>query len=226
MFHVKHFQDFIESCFQETLESLCAQNVLSSERKPVVTSTKLEKLAQFVELLGAWTKKLDLVAPAAPETLIERHLADAFSAWALLSARGFFQSASLDIGSGAGLPGLVFAILSEDSQFILCEPREKRVVFLQEAKRRLSLSCCQILNKRLEALSAGEVKEVELYLFRALKPEPAYREHLSSICSPGSKIAFLTGSQQPDFGKWEEHIPYHLSGDTRGRYVSLANLGN
>ena len=97
----------------------------------------LGAMSAYLELLLQWTDRVDLVSPGSAEELIQRHVRDAFACWRLLDERGLFDSGNcLDVGSGAGLPGLVFAMLAPGCEFFLCEPRQKRVVFLQEVRRR------------------------------------------------------------------------------------------
>ena len=228
MFHVKHLSSLITSSFAEVVHALDEQDLLT-RAAPQLPSDAVEKLATYLSLLESWTKKLDLVGPGDPELLVERHLSDGFAAWLLLSEGGFFvRGETLDVGSGAGLPGVVFACLSPAIGVVLCEPREKRVVFLQEVKRRLNLNHCRILKKRVEELFPQDVAGVEAYVFRALTPEPRFIEHFRSIMPTESSLAFMTGAQaEPGKGvTWDRHLEYKLPRDTRGRKISFAKITN
>lgn len=223
MFHVKHISSIIKSSFSAVSDILKEQKL---NFDPIVLDdSALEKLCMYVELMESWTKKLDLVGPGGQETLVDRHLRDAFAVWLLLEHEGVFERGEcMDIGSGAGLPGVVFACMSPKARFVLCEPREKRVVFLQEVKRRLQLDC-RVIKKRVEELVNEDVKEVRSYIFRALTPEPAFIEHLRSINAAACDLVFMTGAQNSlETPVWSREIRYFLEGDSRGRKISFAKI--
>jgi 16S rRNA (guanine527-N7)-methyltransferase len=86
-----------------------------------VSYHQLELLSAYLELLTLWSSRVDLVAPASPQQLIERHLVDCYAAYLLINKQVGLMESCLDVGSGAGLPGVVFAILETQSVFYLCE---------------------------------------------------------------------------------------------------------
>lgn len=111
---------------------------------------QLGQLEAYLELLLRWNQRIRLVGPRDPDTLVDEHLVDA-----LRLAEGLVQTMSatasmidprsaethflVDVGSGAGLPGLVLAVVLPDLDVTLCEPSEKRCSFLHEARRLLGL---------------------------------------------------------------------------------------
>lgn len=109
----------------------------------------LEKLREYFLLLNSWTKKIDLVADGNIKNHIKSHLPDAiFHAIESSQCRNI-----LDIGSGGGLPAIPCAILNGKTHYTLCEPRSKRVIFLNEIKRRLELNNVKIVESRIEDLT-------------------------------------------------------------------------
>lgn len=106
-----------------------------------------EKLFLFYEELRRWNPKLSLVGPAARDELFERHFGESLAGLALLREQ---DKTLVDLGSGAGFPGLVLAIARPDLQVYLIEAREKKWAFLQSVARRCGLST-RTLNVRVAA---------------------------------------------------------------------------
>lgn len=119
---------------------------------------EVERFTKYLELLSLWTKRIDLVAPAPQEVLIERHLLDSWAAGMLLAQLVSLDASAayLDIGSGAGLPGLMLSILEPERKVYLCEPREKRVTFMQNAISALGLKAAEPICCRAEELPVLE----------------------------------------------------------------------
>jgi len=147
---------------------MAAEKPLNLEEKLVsrgLSKPKAEKLVQYFLTLERWTKRIDLVAPAPTEVLFKRHIEDCLLAGLELERHGLLGSEGktpegkglahkgLDVGSGAGLPGVVWHVVS-GSPFILLEPRQKRCQFLRQITRDLSLEGIDVVNNRLESFSA------------------------------------------------------------------------
>ncbi len=209
MFHVKHPAKLTDS-----LRGLT----------PEPSELQLQALAGYLELLIDWTERIDLVSPGTPETLVKRHFHDAFAVWEKLNERGLFSNGGcIDAGTGAGLPGVILAILSPETKFYLCEPRQKRVVFLQEVRRRLGLKNVTVIGKRLEDVEPSECPGSALMTFRALRPEGSLLDAALELVPRGT-VAFLTGASERlvlPHGVKAEEAPYQLAGDSVGRKIIL-----
>jgi 16S rRNA (guanine527-N7)-methyltransferase len=96
-------------------------------------------LAVYAELVRRWSPRLDLVSPADLARLEERHLEDSLKALPLLEALP--PGPAVDVGSGAGLPGIPLALADRSRVWRLLEPRTRRVAFLEECVRVLELDC-------------------------------------------------------------------------------------
>lgn len=105
-------------------------------------------LAKFGDLLREEAKAQNLVALSTLDEMWTRHLAD--SAQLLEWEKGAPQGVWLDVGSGAGLPGVAVAILT-DRQVVLVEPRAKRAAFLKVVSERLALSNVVVKQSKIEA---------------------------------------------------------------------------
>ena len=101
-----------------------------------VSRETFDHVAAFVDMLRAEAGRQNLIAPSTVEAVWERHILDSAQLVRFEPSPG---SAWADIGSGAGLPGLVIALLTE-GPITLVEPRRLRAEFLREAVRAFGLS--------------------------------------------------------------------------------------
>lgn len=94
-----------------------------------------QRLTAFVELVQSFNRKMDLTAARGDDELVDLLLADA----ALIAPRLPVGARLVDVGSGAGAPGLSIALLRPDLDVTLVEPLSKRVMFLRTAVGKLSV---------------------------------------------------------------------------------------
>jgi 16S rRNA (guanine527-N7)-methyltransferase len=113
-----------------------------------------DKLAAYLALLAKWNRVYNLTSVRAPEEMITHHLLDSLAVLPILqkSALAGRQYALADVGSGAGLPGLVLAIARPDWSFTSVEAVEKKAAFQRQAKIELELANVSIYCGRVEAL--------------------------------------------------------------------------
>lgn len=103
-----------------------------------LTAPQQEHFAVYFHELMRWNRAYNLVGRSnTTEDILTRHFLDCLAAWK--QVRSFQRLA--DLGSGAGMPGLVFAIMSQDEQELtLVEPHEKKWLFLDEMARNLGIA--------------------------------------------------------------------------------------
>ncbi len=106
----------------------------------------VDGLADYVEVLLKWNKRTNLTGFRTPAELILHGLVDSLVPLPLLPDHG----PCLDVGTGAGFPGLILAAAQPDREWTLLEPRRKRASFLREASRQMGLSHVEIVQQRLE----------------------------------------------------------------------------
>lgn len=114
-----------------------------------LTAEAVARLSRYLEELIHWSKSVDLVAHTDPALLIRKHLLDSLAIAPLLPASGFL----LDLGSGAGFPGLVLALTMPTLQVSLMEARRKRVHFLKAVGRAVAPPNLKIYEGRAEILA-------------------------------------------------------------------------
>lgn len=117
-----------------------------------LSSKELVCFSLYLEEIARWSKMADLVSQTDPETIIRKHILDSLAILPLLPP----ATRLLDLGSGAGFPGLVLAILCPSLQVFLLEARRKRANFLKEAARRIRLANVAVYEGRAEILCEEE----------------------------------------------------------------------
>jgi 16S rRNA (guanine527-N7)-methyltransferase len=104
-----------------------------------------QKLVHYIQLIARWNKTFNLTAIRDVEEMVSKHLLDSLVVQPYLEG-----SLILDIGSGAGLPGIPFAITSPDKKFILIDSNGKKTRFLVQAKIDLKLDNVEVIHQRVE----------------------------------------------------------------------------
>lgn len=149
-------------------------------------------LDTYAELVRAWASKLDLVAPGDLERFEERHIEDCLRLAPLLP--GLPPGPCVDVGSGAGLPGVVLAIVDPTRHWRLLEPRRRRAAFLEEVVRQLDLDCEVLaLSAGAAAADPGLAGGHTLATARALAPPAEALALAEPLLAPGGAAAIFLG---------------------------------
>jgi len=162
-----------------------------------VSDETLERLVVYEDLLKQWQKKINLVAPSTLDNIWHRHFADSAQ---LFDFAPKSASRWVDLGSGAGFPGLVLAILragrgleSDAEPLILIESDQRKAAFLGEIARKTSLAV-DIANSRIEITSTqGRYKSVDVVTARALAPLDRLIGLAEPLFGPNTIGLFLKG---------------------------------
>ena len=110
-----------------------------------------DALSRYLDEVVAWNRKTDLTAARSAEELVDLTVADA----AVVAKASTEPGRWIDVGSGAGAPGLVLALLLEPVQMTLVEPRERRVAFLRSTIGKLALRRTTVERGRSDRLAGG-----------------------------------------------------------------------
>ena len=116
------------------------------------------RLEQLVEHLLRWNRRINLIGRCDVEVAIDRHIHDGLGLLRLLDREDVRAHGRrwVDVGSGAGLPGLVLAVARPNLAFTLVEPIGKKAAFTLDAVHRLGLTNVEVRQTRLEALEARQ----------------------------------------------------------------------
>ncbi len=155
------------------------------------------RLEIYVATLGKWQQKINLIGPGTVPDIWHRHILDCGQVARLVpaEARRF-----CDLGSGAGLPGLVLAAMGlgeeEGGCLDLVESDSRKSAFLREANRLMGTNA-QVVTKRIEdhatALADSGSPRYDVITARALAPLPKLLEMSENLLKTGGKLLFLKG---------------------------------
>ena len=148
----------------------------------------LRRLAGFEALLRERAVHLRLVAESDVGRVRERHVLDCLRA--VLAVRDS-DAFAYDIGSGAGLPGLVVAAVRPGLSIRLIEPRRARVAFLELAIERLGLSNADVLPTRFEDVT----EPADVCFSRAFAALPKAWSAARPLLRPGGRLVYFAGSR-------------------------------
>jgi 16S rRNA (guanine527-N7)-methyltransferase len=156
----------------------------------VLPSVSRETLERFAELLLHWNRRLNLISRRDEAPLWERHIQDSLQLAELMAP---LPERAIDIGSGAGFPGLVLAIAT-GVPFDLIEADQRKAAFLREAAHRLSAPV-HVHSARAEAL---RLSPAPLVTARAVAPLPVLLGWAAPLLAPGGVCLFLKGARVDD----------------------------
>jgi 16S rRNA (guanine527-N7)-methyltransferase len=156
-----------------------------------VSRETLEILDLYVSELRRWQTVKNLVGPGTLEDIWGRHIADSLQLYALAPA----SSEWLDLGSGAGLPGLVIAAYGKHAGIAvtLVEANSRKCSFLRETARRMSLPVT-ILEGRIESVVSKLDRKIDVVTARALAPLTQLIEWAYPLLTTGAIGIFPKGA--------------------------------
>jgi 16S rRNA (guanine527-N7)-methyltransferase len=148
----------------------------------------LDKACRYAELLAVDGVTRGLIGPRESERLWDRHLLNCAVVSELLPERGLL----VDIGSGAGLPGVVLAMLRPSLEVILLEPLLRRSVFLEECVADLGLSNATVLRARAEEKATADIR-ADVATARAVAPLDRLAGWAAGLLRPGGELLAIKG---------------------------------
>ncbi|HWR17358.1 MAG TPA: 16S rRNA (guanine(527)-N(7))-methyltransferase RsmG [Terriglobales bacterium] len=165
---------------------------------PSLAGEHLEKLQTYLDLLLRWNAKMNLTAIREPEQIVMRHFGES-----LFLARLLPQSARtvVDVGSGAGFPGIPIAIARPELTITLIEAQQKKAIFLREAVRAVRAQV-EVENKRIEEFAAAKSGFADVVTMRAVEafasvvPTAARLVRGSAMGKEPGRLALLVGIGQ------------------------------
>ncbi len=163
-----------------------------------VTGETLEKLNRYGEMLVDWNGRMDLTS-VPPEEMGERHFLDSLLP---LTAEGLFppEISVIDVGTGAGFPGLAIAMARPDCRVTLLEAMQKRCQFLRAVCDELKLANARVIQDRAEVLgrSADHRERYDRAVARAVAPLNVLCEYLLPFVKPGGMALCWKGPGAAD----------------------------
>ena len=190
-----------------------------------LTGAQLDLLDRYAELLVSYNEKVNLTAITSPEGIEDRHFADSL----LFAAQPEVSGRLVDVGTGAGFPGIVAKIYKPDLELTLMEPTGKRVDFLRYACAELGLTGVEFAKERAEEAARKIWREqFDVASARAVAALPVLCEYCLPLVKVGGNFLAMKGSSGEEElaaargaikklgGEYKETRTLHLpGGDTR-----------
>jgi 16S rRNA (guanine527-N7)-methyltransferase len=149
--------------------------------------------SRYADELLAWNETINLTAITDPEAIETRHFLDSLSvSRAVTFARG---QRVIDVGTGAGFPGVPLRLAYPYIELTLLEATTKKTAFLQHIANLLRLTNVRILDARAEEAGqdAATREQFDIALARAVAPMPVLAEYLLPLCKMGGRCVALKG---------------------------------
>jgi len=151
-----------------------------------LSGAQIACLAHYVELVFKWNRVSNLIGVRDVGEFVTRHLSDC------LSVLPYVHGATLaDVGSGAGLPGLVLACVRPDLGVFLIEPRAKRARFLEHARLTLALNNVEVVGARIEDWAPTQA--IASVICRAFGSVPDFVLATRALQVPGCRLLAMKG---------------------------------
>jgi 16S rRNA (guanine527-N7)-methyltransferase len=160
------------------------------------------RLVLYLQELTRWNAKVNLTGHATQADIINKDFLDSLAAATLIKPDpGLIRPGPglrvLDVGTGAGFPGLVLKIQDPDLAVTLLEPSQKKAAFLHHIIGLLGLSGVTVLIARVEDLEPGQAAPFNLVTTRAVSPELVLKE-ASRLLAPGGQVLLFRASPMSD----------------------------
>jgi 16S rRNA (guanine527-N7)-methyltransferase len=176
-------------------------------------SRQMEQLQIYLQMLLKWNQKINLTSIRDPEQCITRHFGESF----FLKRHEEIRGRLLDIGSGAGFPGLALKLVFPDCEATLLEPVAKKRAFLKEVVRCCGIERVEVRRERLEEIPALGLK-FDAATARAVDRPALLAPRAVSLLAPGGKLHLWTTrneaeklAEMPRGILWTRRLPIPLS---------------
>lgn len=146
-----------------------------------------EKFVDFVRLLVKWNRVTNLTAVRDPLEMVTRHILDSLAVVPFLT-----RGSLLDVGSGAGLPGVPIAIASPGLDVTLLDSNAKKLRFVRQAVAELGLDNVQVVQARMQEYQPG--RSFDMVISRAVASLDELYQQTVHLLRPGGRMLFMKGA--------------------------------
>jgi len=163
------------------------------------TPAQCGQFLSYIDLLQQWGKKINLTAIDDPLEIIDRHFCDSIALWPALGLDpSAFRNtmALLDVGSGAGFPGLPLKIMAPQIALTLLEPRQKRAAFLQVVIAELGCTESRVVTSRLADFSGAPEAGYDWIVTRGVGHFDQLIDQAVGFLAPGGCVVFYLSERQ------------------------------
>ncbi len=145
----------------------------------------------YIELLNKWNKTYNLTAIKQPEQMLSRHVLDSLSVFSFIKGKH-----CLDVGTGAGLPGMILAMAQPEICWTLLDSNQKKVRFLRHVKAELKVGNVEIVQSRIESFKPE--MDFDTVICRAVAPLTRLLEQTMHLLTPDNQLLAMKGEKVED----------------------------
>ena len=197
------------------ITELLAPFLGSDSAGQALSAAQLQSISMYIDILLRWNARINLTSVRQPEEIVSRHLGESFFAARHLfpkkansklgtePGQGEGQVHVIDVGSGAGFPGLPIKIWAPFIHLTLIESNQKKATFLREVIRHLSLDDADVFAGRLQGFrkdncgsAAHQRKMADIVTLRAVEHFESILPAAANLVAPGGLLALLVGESQ------------------------------
>jgi 16S rRNA (guanine527-N7)-methyltransferase len=198
---------------------LASSQLIVNKHLKNIPAASVPGLTTYLAEVLAWTRDVPLISRRDPVATCERLLLESLEIERLAAVTA--QDVVVDVGTGAGFPGVVWALLHPETRFLLIERRERKVVFLERLVRALPLGHVEVFGGEARAAARSERNRGRFSLAVTMavgSPLETARE-IEGLLAPGARfISTLSRHAAPDDGKAGFTLVSSTAGEY-GRYV-------
>lgn len=156
-----------------------------------LSTATIDQLMAYLHLLIKWNKAYNLTAVRNPIEMVDKHILDSLSLVPYIN-----QQRNLDVGTGAGLPGMILAIVYPQRDFTLLDTNGKKTRFLVQAKAELKLANVTVENRRVEQWQPEQLFDVVMSrAFSSIEDMVNWSQHL---LLPNGSFMLMKGTHPSD----------------------------
>ena len=179
------FYELYMSDEQRTIESLLQSK--SGELGTSLTAGDIEALVKFAGLIAKWSRIGNLVGSLTPDELVNNHIIDC------LAATPYFGGPYVaDVGSGAGFPGIVAAIVRPECRISLVESSARKSRFLRQVAIELSLANVEVVGERIEDFRP--LQDFDCIVCRGYGSLRRFYDDTRALHRPGCRLMAMKGT--------------------------------
>ncbi len=168
----------------------------------------------YCQELQKWSKRINLIARnTSPTDIVEKHFLDSLSLLPVIRQYSLDKERSgdegislLDVGTGAGFPGLVLAVALPELAVTLVEPRQKRVSFLRHIIRTLGLTNVQVTDQRIEPGQVWDGPECTFITSRAVTAVDTFLPMIEGIVTENTVVIMMGATDEASLPGQEEQV--------------------
>ena len=160
--------------------------LISGLKELNLDTAQADKLIDYVLLLEKWNKTYNITAIRDLKQMVILHLIDSASVYRYLSGNSI-----IDVGTGGGIPGIIFAIINPQLNLTLLDSSQKKTRFLRFAQRQLKLANVTVVCQRVEKFQAN--KPFDVVISRAFTEVGNFLKLSGHLCADSGQMLAMKG---------------------------------